>query len=312
VGRRDGTFRHEAFVFSADEEFVARVTAFAREGLDGGEAVVIAEPPDRLEQVRDALADDADEVVFVDLGEVGGNPGRLIALWQRCLDGHVLDRPLRGVGQPLWPGRAAAEVLECEMHEILLNRTFGNGPGWRLLCPYDATYDDPALAASLAQAHPSGVLGNLGAGAAAEAAQHERRLAELFATPLDPPPDGAVSMPYSAHDVALVRNVVRRFAAACGLAPERCDELALCGSEAATNSVRYGGGSGRLSMWCGEDCVMLQFDDCGHIGDPLVGRRCPDPDRAGGRGLYLVNQLCDLVQLRSWADGTELRLTTWR
>jgi anti-sigma regulatory factor (Ser/Thr protein kinase) len=37
----------------------------------------------------------------------------------------------------------------------------------------------------------------------------------------------------------------------------------------------------------------------------------PAPDREGGRGLYLVNQLCDLVQVRSSDQGTTVRVTTW-
>jgi len=38
----------------------------------------------------------------------------------------------------------------------------------------------------------------------------------------------------------------------------------------------------------------------------------PSPEQEGGRGVYLVNQLCDLVQLRSSAEGTTIRVTTWR
>ena len=48
--------------------------------------------------------------------------------------------------------------------------------------------------------------------------------------------------------------------------------------------------------------------DDGVIADPLVGRQTPSPERAGGRGLWLANQLCDLVQIRSGASGTVVRL----
>ena len=34
-------------------------------------------------------------------------------------------------------------------------------------------------------------------------------------------------------------------------------------------------------------------------------------DQEGGRGLFLVHQLCDLVQLRSSPSGTTVRLFTW-
>ena len=44
----------------------------------------------------------------------------------------------------------------------------------------------------------------------------------------------------------------------------------------------------------------------------LTGRLMPPLDSEGGRGVYLVNQLCDLVQLRSSDAGTTVRVLTWR
>ena len=44
------------------------------------------------------------------------------------------------------------------------------------------------------------------------------------------------------------------------------------------------------------------------IVDPLVGRSLPPADEIGGRGLWLVNQLCDLVQMRWDAGGTVVRV----
>jgi anti-sigma regulatory factor (Ser/Thr protein kinase) len=42
---------------------------------------------------------------------------------------------------------------------------------------------------------------------------------------------------------------------------------------------------------------------------PSAARSAPPTGRAGGRGLWLVNQLCDLVQVRSPAGGTTVRMT---
>ena len=46
----------------------------------------------------------------------------------------------------------------------------------------------------------------------------------------------------------------------------------------------------------------------GHIADPLAGRDCRPATDLGGRGLYMVNQLCDLVELRSSPEGSVVRL----
>jgi hypothetical protein len=49
-------------------------------------------------------------------------------------------------------------------------------------------------------------------------------------------------------------------------------------------------------------------DDSGQITDPLARHRAPSDDVAGGQGLWLVNQVCDLVQARSGPAGTTTRL----
>jgi hypothetical protein len=39
-----------------------------------------------------------------------------------------------------------------------------------------------------------------------------------------------------------------------------------------------------------------------------VGRRRPDHGAETGRGLWLINQVCDLVELRTGACGTTVRM----
>jgi len=48
--------------------------------------------------------------------------------------------------------------------------------------------------------------------------------------------------------------------------------------------------------------------DGGQIHDLLAGRVRPGAEEIGGRGLWLVNHLCGLVQIRSSAGGTVVRL----
>ena len=40
----------------------------------------------------------------------------------------------------------------------------------------------------------------------------------------------------------------------------------------------------------------------------MVGRVRPEVTQLGGRGLWLANQLCDLMQIRSGSGGTRVRL----
>ena len=51
-----------------------------------------------------------------------GDPARLIPAWQWFLDTRSSPcRPVRGIGEPIWPGRRSEEILESQLHEALLN-----------------------------------------------------------------------------------------------------------------------------------------------------------------------------------------------
>lgn len=76
----------------------------------------------------------------------------------------------------------------------------------------------------------------------------------------------------------------------------------------ATNSARHGGGSGRLRLWLESSSLVCEIRDQGHFNRPLADRERPSGDIAAPRGLWLANQLCDLVQIRRLPDGTVVRL----
>ena len=115
-------------------------------------------------------------------------------------------------------------------------------------------------------------------------------------------------MRFSHGDLASLREFIARRASADGLAGQRLGDLVLAVDELATNSLRYARGEGTLRAWRENGSLLIEVADEGHIADPLAGRDCPDADEVGGRGLYLVNQLCDLVQLRSSPEGSVIRV----
>jgi anti-sigma regulatory factor (Ser/Thr protein kinase) len=81
-------------------------------------------------------------------------------------------------------------------------------------------------------------------------------------------------------------------------------------SEVAANSIRYGGGAGSLRYWTQDGALACELRDTGVITDPLAGRVRPPQGQLGGRGLWFVHQLCDLVQIRS-APGRGTRIRLW-
>jgi anti-sigma regulatory factor (Ser/Thr protein kinase) len=79
-------------------------------------------------------------------------------------------------------------------------------------------------------------------------------------------------------------------------------------NEIASNSVRHGGGGGILRIWKDDGSVICEVGDRGRITSPLVGRKRPDLAQESGYGIWLANQLCDLVQVRCFDKGSAVRL----
>jgi anti-sigma regulatory factor (Ser/Thr protein kinase) len=299
-------FSHEAFLYNDLAEFLDETCGFVREGLERDEAVLVATGGDRLTGLRSFFGTEPD-VQLVEMAELGANPARIIPVWRQFLDEHVAaGRSVRGIGEPIWAGRTEAEVAECHQHESLLNLAFGAGPGWRLLCPYDVSALPDDVIEEARANHP--LVLNGGSWSASDIYHPERARRALRHRPLSPAPTGALELAFTAGDLAAVRRVVQRLSLTEGLAECTTDDLVLCVDEMASNSLLHGGGDGVLRMWREPTEVICEISDAGSIGDPLVGRENPAVDRLGGRGLWLANQLCDLVQVRSGASGTVVRL----
>jgi anti-sigma regulatory factor (Ser/Thr protein kinase) len=303
-------FEHEALFYRDDDDFLAGLLPFVREGLERDEVVVVAEPRARLDLLRDALGDDASAVELLDMAEVGGNPGRIIGVWDRLLgEQTAAGRRLRGVGEPAFVGRRDTEYLECRLHELLLNHAFDGGPPWRLLCPYDETRLPRAVVRAALHSHPTA---GTSAGRRPSPDYAPGEVAEIFAAQLPVPADAVLRGTYGAADIPATRRTVAQYARRVGLPEDKVEVLELAASELATNSVRHGGGSGTVAMWTTPTAAIVEFQDAGRLTDPLTGRLMPSLEQEGGRGVFLVNQLCDLVQLRSSGEGTTVRITTWR
>lgn len=302
-------FRHELYPYEGEPAFLQGAMSFIDDALSADETVLVAVSEDKQDMLRRALGRTAarERLSFVDTGALGRNPGRLIPAWQEWIAKSVSDGlPVRGISESPWGTATPAERGELRYHEWLVNRAFVDSPAWWLLCPYDTTVVEPTVLDSADSCHPFRLLeGVHGANPAFVDGPFDF---DEFSPACDP--DQVLI--YGAGDLGRVRDKVTACATRHGLAAQRLQELLVAGTEVATNSIRHGGGSGTLRTWVSGDTLICQFDDAGCIRDPLVGRMRPAPRQHGGRGLWLANQLCDLVEIRSTAEnGTTVRLSTY-
>jgi anti-sigma regulatory factor (Ser/Thr protein kinase) len=299
------SFRHKALFYDGADDFVRAVLPFVRGGVAAGEPVLVAVEEPKIATLREALGADAGGVEFVEMRGLGRNPGCIIPAWREFVDAHAAGgQRVRGVGEPVWAGRSHAEIAECHQHEALLNVAFDDGPPWTLVCPYDTAALAPEVVEAARRTHP--IVGEGGV-TRRSTAYRDPRLDPLGGD-LEPPPAHREEMTFGLDDLSAVRATTLSWAEVAGIDPERAADLVLAVSELATNSVRHGGGHGVLRSWREPGRFVCEVCDSGEIADPLAGRGLPADPRDGGHGLWLVNQLCDLVRLRSLRGGTAVRL----
>lgn len=299
--------RHEAVLVSGTDDLLARAVPFVRDGLADDEPVMVALVDAQWQPLRAALGDAADLVHHVDMAELGRNPARLLPAWHDFIDRHGAGtRPLRGLGAPVWAGRTAAEVAECHLHEALLNVALRPGTPLWLLCPYD-------VAALPARG---------GRGAPQPPDRHRRRRsAPRCRLRRRPCPRPVAPRPPAGRGPRGGRGLrARRPRRGAPARPAAGDPGAWSrprrgpdprGERADREQPRPRRRAGRPAHLVRAGCA------------PVRGRRLRPPRRrpgrahptgaraAQGRGVWMVNQLCDLVQIRSTAAGTVVRVHSW-
>jgi anti-sigma regulatory factor (Ser/Thr protein kinase) len=197
-------------------------------------------------------------------------------------------------------------MAECGQHESLLNVAFDGTPAWRLLCPYDVTGLPGDVLDQARANHP--VLLEDHTWGTSPTYHSVLGARALRGRPLPPPAEAPLELAFAEGELGSVRRLVSRACAENGVPDEQAEDLVLAAHEVATNSLLHGGARGVLRVWREPETLVCEVSDEGNITNPLVGRQRPPTEDLGGRGLWLANQLCDLVQVRSGAAGTTVRL----
>ncbi len=300
------SFHHEALFYEDQEQYLAGTVPFIREGLEAGEQVLVAVNSDRIELLSAEVGGPFDRLRFLDMPTMGQNPARIIPVWQDFVNENVNGHSARGIGEPVWPERSHDELTECDHHESLLNLAFKDAPAWKLLCPYDASSLDQDTLEGARRNHP--VCSEDGdEPQPSDSYAGPEHTGSPFAGELADPHVPTQNLDFSLDNLAGVRRFAMQSALDEGFDMERTTDLTLAVSEVAANSILYAGGTGRLRIWREPEALICEVLDSGRFEDPMVGRVRPSTAH-DSKGLWLVNNLCDLVQIRSGEDGSAIRL----
>ncbi|MEU7998385.1 sensor histidine kinase [Micromonospora sp. NPDC049060] len=301
--RAAGAFVHEGLFYHDREGLLAGTVPFITDGLAAGEPVLVAMPGANLRLVRDAVGP-TDAVRWADMSEAGRNPGRIIPwVLQAFIDQHA-GRRARIIGEPIWAGRSDTEYPACAQHEALINMAFA-GREATILCPYDTARLDADVLADAYATHPI-LVDDAGRRPSAEYAPAD--VVARYNKPLASPTEPVSALVYEVDTLSAVRRFVAGHGAAVGLDEDRLADLQIAVTELATNSVAHAGGTGVLRVWRTAEHLVCEIRDDGWLADPLAGRLTPAANGIGGRGLVIVQALCDLVRVHTTAGGTTVRM----
>lgn len=291
---------------------MAQTGPFLAQGIVAGELVMVQAGAVFLARMRAQLGPRAERVRCVDVDGLGSNPAVRTALWLSFADElRATDRLGRGLAAHAGPGHHPAALAEARLGEARLNAAVQTDTPLWLRCGYDLDRADAAELEDVARTHPALVEGSLN-----RDSQHyagATRLQSLFEQDLPDPGPWISQLHFTQRvDLATVRTQVLCHSDAAGINSNTAGSLAMAVHEIALNALAHGGGHGVLTLWRTPTAFICEVRDPGRLTDLLVGHQSPDPDRIHGRGLWMVNQLCDLVQARSGYWGTTIRVTTWR
>jgi anti-sigma regulatory factor (Ser/Thr protein kinase) len=146
----------------------------------------------------------------------------------------------------------------------------------------------------------------------------------------DPPQELRLDLPAVHSAARMARHLVRQFARASGVTGPELDNLILVADELLTNCVDHGGGNAaleeselvkpaRMQMWlhvaggAWEIHVSDQGGGDPEIVDELIHPKdLPNLEDERGRGLFLIAQSVDTLEVQRSADGLGLELIAVR
>ncbi|WP_242611043.1 sensor histidine kinase [Blastococcus saxobsidens] len=312
-----GGFPHDALLYDSLDQLLGTVVPFVRDGLDAGDAAVVAVRPDSAVLLREALGDDPRVVVLDEDRVYGPRTPAAISAFRRLAKEHGPGggRRVRVIGE-LDFGPTERDWLEWERYESVINEALR---GWDLwgLCIYGADRHPDAVLESARRTHgqlvtPTSRTPNP---AYTDPATYLRSL-PIPDEPLERTPPRLLAGDVT--DFIGLRHAVAAELAGVAASADLVEDFLLAVDEMTSNAVRHGLPPVTLRLWTATDRLVCTITDGGPgWDDPFAGygpAHGEDLSR-GGMGLWLARQLCDHVDITGGehhpGDGTiSVRLTT--
>ncbi|MGK5739475.1 ATP-binding protein [Micromonospora sp. URMC 103] len=125
----------------------------------------------------------------------------------------------------------------------------------------------------------------------------------------DAHPVAATVRGVTAPGAADVRRRVTAAALGAGLGPDGAEQFTIAVNEVMINAIQHGGGAADVTLSVAPGLVVVSVRDRGSGIPEHVSPHLPSPQTLGGRGLWLVQQLCENVTIDTSDTGTVVTLS---
>jgi hypothetical protein len=302
-------FEHAVCIYDDDSQFLQTAVPFLADGLALGEPVLAVTTAANLELLGQELGERSTNVDYAESTFFGRRPtGRVAAFYRYWKNGKGSGPSgrVRILAEPVWAGRSAREITAWTRMEAALNVTLAS-TGISMICPYDARTTDAHILADALRTHPARVAGS------------HRSLSPQYtdpaafarscdARPLAEPPEDAETFGFDG-DLRGLRRFIVGSAGAHGVTGDRADMLVLAVSEVGAYLKSRWPASATVQTWEQPGAIVCDFRQPGaRISDPFLGLRPAELVPGDGDGLWLANQICDWMDIRSDAAGSTIQL----
>jgi anti-sigma regulatory factor (Ser/Thr protein kinase) len=298
---------HEAVLYASDDELLAVVVPFLREGRNNREPTLAVLDDATTDRVRGVMGDTAG-VGFLGARGRDANPARVLRTARDVLASHVADGAERIRVVATIPHGADAQWDWWARYENAVNRAFAAFPLWNL-CPYDLRTIARPVLDDVLRTHPRIVTVD-GSHANPRCEEPDLFLRTRSRSEPDLVQSTAPLVDLVDPSAASARRAVRHVGEIAGLAGASEDDLVIAVSETVSNGLVHGTAPVRLRLWLAPGRVVATVDDAG-VGplDPLAGLLPTTETSSGGIGLWLTHRVCNGVVLSRTAGGFTVRMT---
>lgn len=150
-----GPFSHQALLYGSDDELLAGAVPFLAEGVERSERVLVVASPRRIRPIREALADQAAAVEFIDSPTWYGSPAVALRGYRKLISDSIgAGFPwVRVVGEAVWSGHAKSSAATWIRYESMVNLYLASLPA-TIVCLYDTRSASDALVLDAQRTHP--------------------------------------------------------------------------------------------------------------------------------------------------------------